>query len=82
MLQVSPQHDQRQESLHTKRVEGVETEAVQVDSDDTEQPDLEPRRRFATDLAPVSSYMAPLDPPGTESDRVMPRPEGTRCFQH
>ena len=60
MLQVSPQRDQRQEPLQAKRVEGAETAAVQDDFDCTEQSDLEPRRRFATDPAPVTRHTAPL----------------------
>jgi hypothetical protein len=60
VLQISPQRDQRQESLQAKSVEGAETVAVQDDFDRTEQSDLEPRWRFATDPAPVTRHFASL----------------------
>jgi hypothetical protein len=60
VLQISPQRDQRQEPLQAKIVESAETAAVQDDFDCTEQSDLEPRRRFATDPAPVTRHTAPL----------------------
>src|SRR5688572_1394312 len=60
MLQVSPQRDQREEPLQAKRVEGAKTAAVQDDFDRTEEPDLEPRRRFATDPAPVTRHRLPM----------------------
>jgi hypothetical protein len=60
VLQVSAQRDQRQEPLQAKSIEGAKTAPVQDDFDGTEQSDLEPRRRFATDPAPVNRHMAPL----------------------
>jgi hypothetical protein len=39
VLQVSPQHDQRQEPLQAKRVEGAKTAAVQDHVDCAEQSD-------------------------------------------
>jgi hypothetical protein len=49
---------------------GPKTAAVQDDFDGTEQSDLEPRRRLATDLAPVARHTAPL-----VAVQILPRQE-------
>ena len=57
--QVTPQRDQRQEPLQAERVEGAKAAAVQDDFDGTEQSDLQPRRRSATDPAPATRHGVP-----------------------